>query len=185
MYRGCFVALLFLVVLYIGSADSKKKVKTTFKNLKCSACKAVAEEMKQEVKSEWETKAGETILIEKRKKKTKVPYVESELSVQEALDRICSKEGMFNMYNVSSIDGKPQYMKMSSTVGRKEYSSQLQGMCQTLMADHEAQIVKFFYTNAKEENRPTIWNTGQQHICSRYSTPALPCTALAVAPITS
>jgi len=41
-------------VLCLGGAEAakKKKVKTTFKALKCSACKAVAEEIKQEVKSE-------------------------------------------------------------------------------------------------------------------------------------
>jgi len=98
--------------------------------------------------------------VEKRKKKTKVSYVESELSVQEALDRICSQEGKFNMYNVSSVDGKPEYTKMTSTVGKKEYSSQLQGMCQNLMADFESQIVKFFHSHSKVEDRPKIWSTG-------------------------
>ena len=100
------------------------------------------------------------IQVETRKKKTKVSYVESELSVQEALDRICSQEGKFNMYNVSSVDGKPEYTKMTSTVGKKEYSSQLQGMCQNLMADFESQIVKFFHSHSKVEDRPKIWSTG-------------------------
>ena len=100
------------------------------------------------------------IQVEKRKKKTKVSYVESELSVQEALDRICSQEGKFNMYNVSSVDGKPEYTKMTSTVGKKEYSSQLQGMCQNLMADFESQIVKFFHSHSKVEDRPKVWSTG-------------------------
>ena len=86
--------------------------------------------------------------------------MESELSVQEALDRICSQEGKFNMYNVSSVDGKPEYTKMTSTVGKKEYSSQLQGMCQNLMADFESQIIKFFHSHSKVEDRPKIWSTG-------------------------
>jgi len=129
----------------------------------------VAEEIKSEVKHEWETRAGDTILVEKRKKKTKVPYVESELSVQEALDRICGHESKFNMYNVTSVDGQPEYTKMSSTVGKKEYTSQLQGMCQTLMAEHESEIVRFFYKNSKMESRPTIWASGQREICSSIS----------------
>ena len=73
-------------------------------------------------------------MVEKRKKKTKVPYVESELSVQEALDRVCSNEGTFKLYNVTSVDGKPEYTKMTSTVSKKEYATQLSNMCQTLMA---------------------------------------------------
>ena len=34
---------------FAPASAKKKKVKTTFKALKCSACKAVAEEIKQEV----------------------------------------------------------------------------------------------------------------------------------------
>lgn len=110
-------AALLLVAMWTDvAAAKKKKVKTTFKALKCSACKAVAEEMKEEVRGEWERRAGDTILVEKRKKKTKVPYVESELSVQEAIDRICSQKSKFKMYNVTSVDGRPEYTKMSSTV---------------------------------------------------------------------
>ena len=95
-----------------------------------------------------------------------MPYVESELSVQEALDRICTHESKFNMYNVSSVGGKPEYTKMTSTVGKKEYSTQLQNMCQTLMADYESQILQFFHSNCKVEDRPKIWSSGQQQICS-------------------
>lgn len=48
--RTCVIAMILLVVLCLGAASAKKKkVKTTFKALKCSACKAVAEEIKQEV----------------------------------------------------------------------------------------------------------------------------------------
>ena len=166
--RVCLVVVIVLAMCLSVDAAKQKKVKTTFKALKCSACKAVAEETKQEVKHEWDSRAGDTILIEKRKKKTKVSYVESELSVQEALDRICSQDGKFNMYNVSSVDGKPEYTKMSSTVGKKEYTTQLQNMCQTLMAEHESEIVQFFHKNAKEDARQNIWTTGQKEICSRF-----------------
>ena len=107
-------AALLLVAMWTDvAAAKKKKVKTTFKALKCSACKAVAEEMKEEVRGEWERRAGDTILVEKRKKKTKVPYVESELSVQEAIDRICSQKSKFKMYNVTSVDGRPEYVPLS------------------------------------------------------------------------
>ena len=42
--------ILLLLTMCMGAeAAKKKKVKTTFKALKCSACKAVAEEIKQEV----------------------------------------------------------------------------------------------------------------------------------------
>jgi len=44
-------AVAVLLAMCLGaSAAKKKKVKTTFKALKCSACKAVAEEIKQEVR---------------------------------------------------------------------------------------------------------------------------------------
>ena len=49
--RVCVTAtILLLLTMCMGAeAAKKKKVKTTFKALKCSACKAVAEEIKQEV----------------------------------------------------------------------------------------------------------------------------------------
>lgn len=160
-------AALLLVAMWTDvAAAKKKKVKTTFKALKCSACKAVAEEMKEEVRGEWERRAGDTILVEKRKKKTKVPYVESELSVQEAIDRICSQKSKFKMYNVTSVDGRPEYTKMSTTVGKDEYTSQLEGMCQTLVAEHESDIVNFFFKNAAKESRQNIWTKGQKEICT-------------------
>lgn len=121
------------------------------------------------MKGEWERRAGDTILVEKRKKKTKVPYVESELSVQEALDRVCSNEGAFKLYNVTSVDGKPEYTKMTSTVSKKEYATQLSNMCQTLMAEHETEMIQFFHKNSKLEDRPTIWSTGQQEICANIA----------------
>eukprot|EP00960_Hanusia_phi_P047397 758385-Hanusia_phi.AAC.2 len=54
----------FLLMTRLAHKDMQK-VKTTYKALKCSACKAVADEMKREVEHEWQTRAGETILIEK------------------------------------------------------------------------------------------------------------------------
>jgi hypothetical protein len=75
--RVCLVVVIVLAMCLSVDAAKQKKVKTTFKALKCSACKAVAEEIKQEVKHEWDSRAGDTILIGKRKKNTKVSYVES------------------------------------------------------------------------------------------------------------
>uniref|UniRef100_A0A7S0F464 Saposin B-type domain-containing protein n=1 Tax=Hanusia phi TaxID=3032 RepID=A0A7S0F464_9CRYP len=149
MMMGKWIFLVLSVCVLLASFSvvdgKKKKVKTTYKALKCSACKAVADEMKREVEHEWQTRAGETILIEKRKKKTKVPYIESELSVQEAVDRVCTMDHLFDKYNVTSVGGKPEYTRMEMSVGNKEYKNQLLAMCQSLIAEHEHDIVKFFF----------------------------------------
>ena len=52
-------------------------------------------------------------------------------------------------------------------VGKDEYTSQLEGMCQTLVAEHESDIVNFFFKNAAKESRQNIWTTGQKEICTR------------------
>ncbi len=54
-----------VLMLALPAECKKKKVKTTFKALKCSACKAIADEMRAEIQHEWETKAGDTVLVEK------------------------------------------------------------------------------------------------------------------------
>mmetsp|Transcript_8698 Transcript_8698/g.13767 ORF Transcript_8698/g.13767 Transcript_8698/m.13767 type:complete len:187 (-) Transcript_8698:815-1375(-) len=159
--------LAFCMLLAPPAADAKKKkVKTTFKALKCSACKAVADEMLAEVQHEWESKAGETILIEKRKKKTKVPYKESQLAVQEAVDRLCGQDHKFEKYNVTSISGKPEYVRGDKKVGNKEYKSQLVGMCQQLIAEHEPEIVKLFHT---ERDSKDLESMARANICSEIS----------------
>ena len=52
-------------------------------------------------------------------------------------------------------------------VGKDEYTSQLEGMCQTLVAEHESDIVNFFFKNAAKESRQNIWAKGQKEICTR------------------
>ena len=70
------------------------------------------------------------MILTQRKKKTKVPYVESELSVQEAVDRVCTMDHLFDKYNVTSVSGKAEYTRMETSVGNKEYKNQLLAMCQ-------------------------------------------------------
>mmetsp|Transcript_37378 Transcript_37378/g.76707 ORF Transcript_37378/g.76707 Transcript_37378/m.76707 type:complete len:203 (-) Transcript_37378:26-634(-) len=159
--RVSIIAAVFVSCLIIGAADAKKKKKTTFKALKCSACKAVADEMRSEIIHEWETRKGDTILVEKRKKKVKIPYPESELSVQEAVDRVCSKEERFSHYNVTSVGGKPGYTKQEKRASNKEFKTQLMNMCQTLIAEHEHEIVEFFF-----KNRLSGVQEAEKHICS-------------------
>mmetsp|Transcript_12083 Transcript_12083/g.33433 ORF Transcript_12083/g.33433 Transcript_12083/m.33433 type:complete len:146 (+) Transcript_12083:322-759(+) len=101
--------------------------------------------MKGEVVHEWETKIGETILVEKRKKKVKVPYVESELAVQEAVDRVCD-EDRYSKYNVTAVQGVPRYNLTSSVIDNKDHRKYLSSTCQALIADHEHEIVHFFYS---------------------------------------
>jgi hypothetical protein len=101
--------------------------------------------MRKEVEHEWESRIGDTILVEKRKKKTKVSYVDSELAVQEAVDRVC-EEDRYNKFNVTSVNGVPRYSPTPNIVDNKEYRKQLSSTCQSLIADHEHDIVHFFYT---------------------------------------
>ena len=156
-------AALLLVAMWTDvAAAKKKKVKTTFKALKCSACKAVAEEMKEEVRGEWERRAGDTILIEKRKKKTKVPYVESELSVQEAIDRICSQKSKFKMYNVTSVDGRPEYVPLSPLQKHgPPYIPRYSGCLPLWPACHGAEQI-----HQDVEHGPPRKGPAQPHCCS-------------------
>eukprot|EP00960_Hanusia_phi_P047398 758385-Hanusia_phi.AAC.3 len=52
---------------------------------------------------------------------------------------------LFDKYNVTSVGGKPEYTRMEMSVGNKEYKNQLLAMCQSLIAEHEHDIVKFFF----------------------------------------
>jgi hypothetical protein len=59
------VALVCFAILMLG-VDGKGKGKSKAQNkLKCSACIAVADEMRAEVYDEWNKQPGATILIEK------------------------------------------------------------------------------------------------------------------------
>lgn len=101
--------------------------------------------MRKEVEHEWESRVGDTILVEKRKKKTKVSYVDSELAVQEAVDRVC-EEDRYTRFNVTAINGVAQYTPTPNIIDNKEYRKHLSSTCQTLIADFEHDIVHFFYT---------------------------------------
>jgi len=67
------------------------------------------------------------MLAEKRKKKTKVLYQESELSIQEAVDHTCDSEDRFKKFNVTSVGGRPEYTKVQGKVAKTEYKKQLAG----------------------------------------------------------
>jgi hypothetical protein len=101
--------------------------------------------MRKEVEHEWESRIGDTILVEKRKKKTKVSYVDSELAVQEAVDRVC-EEDRYSKFNVTSVKGVPRYSPTPNVVDNKEYRKQMSSTCQSLIADFEHDVVHFFYS---------------------------------------
>lgn len=147
MYRSWlpFLGVILVVLSIFQTCEAKSKVKTTFKKLKCPACFAVVNVMRKEVEHEWESRAGDTILVEKRKKKTKVSYVDSELSVQEAVDRVC-EEDRYSRFNVTAVHGVPQYTSTPNIIDNKEYRKHLSGTCQTLIADFEHDIVHFFHS---------------------------------------
>ena len=115
------------------------------KTLFIQACFTVVKVMRNEVEHEWESRAGDTILVEKRKKKVKVPYVESELAVQEAVDRVC-EEDRYARFNVTAVNGVAQYTPTQNVVDNKDYRKHLSSTCQTLIADFEHDVVHFFYT---------------------------------------
>ena len=150
--RGLTILLLGILLLIAdeslakgGSKSKSKKVKTTFRKLKCAACFSVVDVMRGECEHEWETGSGDTILVEKRKKKTKMSYADSELAVQEAVDRVC-EEDRYSQYNVTSVNGVPRYSKTARTIENKEFRKHLSSVCQQLIADHEHDIVHFFYS---------------------------------------
>ena len=109
------------------------------------ACYAVIQVMRQEIEHEWDSRAGDTILVEKRKKKTKVSYVDSELAVQEALDRVCD-EHRYSKFNATTVYGVKQYAETPHNIGNKDHMKYLSSTCQKLMADFEHEIVRFFHT---------------------------------------
>ena len=170
--QGLALALLIAVVLIGPEVEGKKKkggMSKFQKALKCSSCIGAATEMEGQIKEEWKDK-GATILVEKRKKKTKQLYVESELAVHEALDKAC-EDHHYRNYDYKVVEGSPRYTKQERGVDNKEAKKKLGGTCQSIIADHEKEVFDYFME--KKGNSDLLVGT-EEEICINI---AKMCTA--------
>ena len=72
-------------------------------------------------------------------------YVDSELAVQEAVDRVCNA-GRFQHFNSTSVNGVTLFVELPHHTGNEEDRKELVSTCQNLVADFEDDIVLFFYS---------------------------------------
>ena len=120
--------------LHIFSADGMTKT------LFIQACFTVVKVLRKKVEHEWDSRAGDTIQVETRKTKGKVPYVRA---CGTRSGRQCLRRRSLRQVQCYSSQWSSSVHPTENAVDNKDYWKHLSSTCQT---GFEYDVAHFFYT---------------------------------------
>mmetsp|Transcript_30711 Transcript_30711/g.70794 ORF Transcript_30711/g.70794 Transcript_30711/m.70794 type:complete len:176 (+) Transcript_30711:26-553(+) len=132
--------------------------------LKCAECETIVEEIQANiVRTQTGKHVNDTILVEIRKKKIKVPYAQSQMSVMDAVDGACDG-ATWSDYKLLDDGISRFYQRNNDTAGETKKQSKarskgaqiLKKACHQLVDDHEEALVEIFHKKERSSHRHSV-----------------------------